>query len=81
MKILFKKFGCDFSDQLIKICNEKNFNCFVSDCLKIPCRNEFFDYVICIAVLHHLSTLVSLKHNFSRFKKKTKFRFYSRKDV
>ena len=49
-------FGCDYSDQLIKICSERNFNCFVSDCLRIPCKNDFLDYVLCIAVLHHLST-------------------------
>ena len=28
----------------------------MSDILSIPCRDEYFDYIICIAVLHHLST-------------------------
>ncbi|CAF0720566.1 unnamed protein product [Brachionus calyciflorus] len=49
-------FGCDFSEGLIKICQEKNFNCFVSDCLKVPGKKDFFDYAISIAVIHHLST-------------------------
>lgn len=49
-------FGCDYSDQLIRICNERNFNCFVSDCLNLPGKTDYFDYVISIAVLHHLST-------------------------
>lgn len=50
-------FGCDYSDQLVRICSERNFYCFVSDCLKIPCKDEYLDYILCIAVLHHLSTL------------------------
>ncbi|RNA26571.1 SDA1 -like protein [Brachionus plicatilis] len=49
-------FGCDFSEGLIRICNERNFNCFVSDCLCVPVKTDFFDYSICIAVIHHLST-------------------------
>jgi len=57
------KFGCDYSDQLIKICSERNFNCFVSDCLSIPAKTDFFDYLISIAVLHHLSTKVSRLDN------------------
>ena len=52
------KFGCDYSDELIRICYERGFNCFVCDCLRIPCRTDQFDYAICIAVLHHLSTKV-----------------------
>ena len=59
LKYFKLKVGCDYSDQLIKICSEKSFNCFVSDCLKIPCKNDYLDYVICIAVLHHLSTQVN----------------------
>lgn len=51
-------FGCDFSQGLINICQQRNFNCFVSDCLSIPVKSEFFDYAICIAVIHHLSTEV-----------------------
>lgn len=50
-------FGCDYSDQLIKICQERNFNSFVSDCLCVPTKDNYFDYVISIAVLHHLSTM------------------------
>ena len=58
--------GCDYSDQLIKICSDRQFNCFVSDCMKIPCKNENFDYIICIAVLHHLSTRVNRKSSFGK---------------
>lgn len=63
--VVVVQFGCDYSEQLIKICAERNFNCFVSDCLKIPCRDESFDYIICIAVLHHLST--DVKYLFKAF--------------
>ncbi len=41
---------------MIGICQKRNFNCFVSDCLSIPSADDFYDCVICIAVLHHLST-------------------------
>lgn len=51
-------FGCDFSQGLINICHQRNFNCFVSDCLCIPVKTDFFDNAICIAVIHHLSTEV-----------------------
>jgi alkylated DNA repair protein alkB homolog 8 len=49
-------FGCDHSVELINICGKRDLNCFVSDCLNISCSDDRFDYVICIAVLHHLST-------------------------
>ncbi len=29
----------------------------VCDCLNLPYRNDQFDGIICIAVIHHLSTL------------------------
>lgn len=38
------------------ICQEKGFEVFLSDCLHLPYRDSSLDAVICIAVIHHLST-------------------------
>lgn len=53
-----KQIGADRSQSLLNICRQRNFQVFLSDCLKIPVRNDFFDGIICIAVIHHLSTEV-----------------------
>ncbi|CAF3596110.1 unnamed protein product [Didymodactylos carnosus] len=57
--------GCDRSIGLLQICRQRNFQVFLSDCMNIPVPTNFFDGVICIAVLHHISTperrLIALK--------------------
>lgn len=49
--------GCDYSHRLTTICKERGFEVLRSDCLYLPFKDNFFDAVISIAVLHHLSTL------------------------
>ena len=49
-------YGCDFSKELVKICNDQKLNVIEGDVLNIPYNLNNFDYTICIAVLHHLST-------------------------
>ena len=49
-------YGCDFSSELVDICLEKNLNVIEGDILEIPFEDNQFDYTICIAVIHHLST-------------------------
>lgn len=49
-------FGCDYSQSLAEICQEKGSRTFICDGLNIPIRDSCFDACICIAVLHHLST-------------------------
>jgi len=51
-------FASDFSKNLIKVCKERNrkANSFiVSDCMNCPIRDNSFDAVISIAVIHHLT--------------------------
>ncbi|CAF1078973.1 unnamed protein product [Rotaria sordida] len=48
--------GCDRSEGLLKICRDRYFEVFLSDCMNIPVPTNMFDGVICIAVLHHIST-------------------------
>jgi len=48
--------GIDFTESFTTICSNKNLEVFLADTLKIPYRNNVFDYVISIAVIHHLST-------------------------
>uniref|UniRef100_A0A6V1RY07 Methyltransferase type 11 domain-containing protein n=1 Tax=Heterosigma akashiwo TaxID=2829 RepID=A0A6V1RY07_HETAK len=51
--------GCDRSQRLLDICVDKNqFEVICCDALKLPYRDNTFDAVICVAVLHHLSTEV-----------------------
>ncbi|OAD59421.1 Alkylated DNA repair protein alkB like protein 8 [Eufriesea mexicana] len=50
------KVGCDRSYNLMKICRSKNFEVFLSDCLYLPYKDNSLDAIICIAVIHHLST-------------------------
>ena len=49
-------YGCDFSKELIKICLQKDLNVITGDVLNIPYKDNLFDYTLCIAVIHHLST-------------------------
>ena len=50
-------YGCDFSKELVKICIGRNLNVINGDILDIPYKDNMFDYTICIAVIHHLSTI------------------------
>ncbi|KOC71296.1 Alkylated DNA repair protein alkB like protein 8 [Habropoda laboriosa] len=50
------KIGCDRSYNLMTICRNKGFEVFLSDCLYLPYKDNSLDAVICIAVIHHLST-------------------------
>jgi ubiquinone/menaquinone biosynthesis C-methylase UbiE len=49
-------FGCDMSTSLVKICTDKNLNVIQNDITKLSYKDNTFGFVICIAVLHHLST-------------------------
>ena len=54
-------YGCDFSQGLVNICKSKGLNTIYGDILDIPYENDNFDYTICIAVIHHLSTVEKRK--------------------
>tara|TARA_B100000131_G_C17976419_1_gene556696 strand:+ start:271 stop:891 length:621 start_codon:yes stop_codon:yes gene_type:complete len=64
--------GCDFSENLVKICNDKNLNVITGDILNIPFSDNSFDYTICIAVIHHLSTPEKRKKAISELQRITK---------
>ena len=50
--------GCDASKELARIAREeKGFDVIVGDLMQIPFESRAFDAVLCIAVLHHISTL------------------------
>jgi SAM-dependent methyltransferase len=46
----------DNSPQLVDICREKNLDVHLGSILAIPFASNSFDYTLCIAVIHHLST-------------------------
>jgi len=49
--------GCDRSLKLLEVSHAIDFDTFCCDAVKLPFRSELFDATLCIAVLHHLSTL------------------------
>jgi len=51
-----ENYGCDFSEELVKICKDDGLNVVYGDILSVPFEDKLFDYTICIAVIHHLST-------------------------
>lgn len=52
--IIYK--GCDSSNKFVKLAQEKGLDVIEGNMIKIPFLTEQFDYVLNIAVLHHLST-------------------------
>ncbi|XP_028401822.1 alkylated DNA repair protein alkB homolog 8-like isoform X2 [Dendronephthya gigantea] len=50
-------FGSDRSQNLAAICRERGYHVVVCDILSLPYRSDTFDVCICIAVIHHLSTI------------------------
>ena len=54
-------YGCDFSENLVNICLKKKLKVVVGDILNIPFKDNQFDNTICIAVIHHLSTIEKRK--------------------
>ena len=49
--------GCDYSSGLLSICRKKSFQGIRCDCLSLPLRDGIANLCICIAVIHHLSTV------------------------
>jgi alkylated DNA repair protein alkB family protein 8 len=50
------KFGCDRSEALLQVCQQRNFQVFMCDCLSLPIPSDSIDACISIAVIHHLAT-------------------------
>jgi len=48
--------GFDKSANLVSICREKGFQVREGDVLSIPFPSEMFNYILCIAVIHHLDS-------------------------
>jgi len=48
--------GVDTSKNLLNIARENDFEVGTGNLLSLPFRDKLFDVVICIAVIHHLST-------------------------
>ena len=48
--------GSDICPELVSIAGDRGHQVAVCDCLQLPYRSEVFDALICIAVIHHLST-------------------------
>lgn len=46
--------GCDTSEELLKICKDKGLNVVNANIKNLPFPDNYFDEVICIAVLHHI---------------------------
>ena len=64
--------GCDFSENLVKLCNEKSLQVIQGNILNVPFQDNLFNHTLCIAVLHHLSTIEMRKQAIQEFIRITK---------
>jgi len=48
--------GIDTSKSFVNICNQRGKNVLLGNSCSLPFQNDCFDYCICVAVLHHLSS-------------------------
>jgi len=48
--------GIDTCNKFVDICKDKKLNVILGDALKLQFDNNSFDYVLCIAMFHHLLT-------------------------
>lgn len=48
--------GSDICPELVSIGRRRGHEVIISDCLNLPYKTNLFDSLICIAVIHHLST-------------------------
>jgi SAM-dependent methyltransferase len=46
--------GMDITPEFVKICKQRNLDVVEGNILSVPFESNYFDNVICIAVLHHL---------------------------
>jgi tRNA (uracil-5-)-methyltransferase TRM9 len=51
-----KMVGIDNNQTFVNICKESGKDVILADCMNIPFNEEMFDYIMCISVIHHLST-------------------------
>jgi ubiquinone/menaquinone biosynthesis C-methylase UbiE len=49
--------GIDICDNFVKICKDQNLDVVQGDMTNLPYDNNSFDFVFCIAALHHLNTI------------------------
>ncbi|VVU95604.1 Methyltransferase domain [seawater metagenome] len=47
-------FGCDISEEFVRICQSRGLNVIKGNNLKLPYDNNKFDFTLSIAVIHHL---------------------------
>jgi len=48
--------GCDRTQAMVDICQEQGLKVKQGDVTNIPFPNDYFDGLVCIAVIHHLAT-------------------------
>lgn len=57
MQLKPKQFiGCDQSENMVKLCQQKGLNAIKANIIDLPFKDETFDHTICIAVIHHLAS-------------------------
>lgn len=48
--------GCDNSEHMVKLCQDKGLNVIKGNVIDLPFKEDTFDHTICIAVIHHLAS-------------------------
>jgi tRNA (uracil-5-)-methyltransferase TRM9 len=56
LKDVKNKIGCDMSDRFVEMVISKGIACVKANAVELPFPPNHFDYVLSVAVIHHLST-------------------------
>ncbi len=64
--------GCDVADEFVNICRSRGLDVIRANNLKLPYSDDIYDYVLSIAVIHHLSTYENRKQSIKELIRVTK---------
>ena len=74
-----KFIGTDISKSFVDICHNKGIDCLLADNLSLPFQDNYFDYLMSIAVIHHFCNkerrLQAISELIRVTKKKVKYLF------
>ena len=59
--------GIDTCNHFVEICKKKNLDVILSNSTKLPFPDNHFDYILCIAMFHHLLTIEDRNTSMNEF--------------
>ena len=64
--------GCDVAEEFVKICKDKGLNVITANNLSLPYLDNTYDYLLSIAVIHHLASYENRKQSIKELIRVTK---------